>query len=369
MRTGSLKNLAVVVSIFFLTSYLSQVFLPVYFNDLGLSITEIIAILFFTFTVIGLLPLILLKIIKKFESLITFGIFSTMLFYVTLIYIKNPVVLGLAYGLSIATFWPSFNLLQFRLSKSKVRARVISLFSSIIPSIAGIIGPAVGGLVIQNFGFTSLFTTAIILYLAAFLFSVNIRFKPETYGFSIPRGRMFIIFFVTFIFSGFCESYWLAYPFFVFSVSGSVLYMGLVFAVSAVLFSIVTFLVNWLSDVKRARVEFAVIGTVLNAIWFFAIAFASTIHEVVALSLLSGLAHAFTISWFAHYGDSFSKEYYASILVMMEVGFMVGRIINLAPTYIFISEVNYASYFILLGVVSLFLLPLYIASKTSVKSG
>jgi len=48
---------------------------------------------------------------------------------------------------------------------------------------------------------------------------------------------------------------------------------------------------------------------------------------------------------------------------MMEVGFMVGRVINLVPTYIFISEVNYASYFILLGVVSLFLLPLYIASK------
>lgn len=363
MRTDSLKTLAVVVSIFFFTSNLSGMFLPIYFRDLGLSTAEIIEILFFTFVVIGLLPLVLLKVVKNFESVISFGIFSTMLFYITLIYIKNPVILGLAYGLSIATFWPSFNLLQFRLSESRVRARILSLFSSIIPSIASIIGPAVGGLVIQNFGFTLLFTAAIILYLTAFLFSINMKFKPETCEFSIPKGRSFTIFFITFILFGFSESYWLAYPFFVFSVSGTVLYMGLVLALSAILISAVTFLVNWLSDIKRSRVEFTIIGTVLNATWYFAIAFTSTMHEIVALSLLSGLASAFTLSWFAHYGDSFSKEYYASILVMMEAGLMIGRIINLAPTYIFISQANYASYFILLGVVSLFLIPFFIVSR------
>lgn len=55
--------------------------------------------------------------------------------------------------------------------------------------------------------------------------------------------------------------------------------------------------------------ELAVIGMVLNAIWYFAIAFASAMHEIVALSLLSGLASASTISWLAYYGDSFGKEY------------------------------------------------------------
>jgi len=78
----------------------------------------------------------------------------TMLFYVALIFVKNPLILGLAQGVSLATFWPSFNLLQFRLSGAKARARTISLYSSIIPSIAGIFGPATGGFMIQNFGFT-----------------------------------------------------------------------------------------------------------------------------------------------------------------------------------------------------------------------
>ena len=108
---------------------------------------------------------------------------------------------------------------------------------------------------------------------------------------------------------------------------------------------------------------FAFIGTALNAAWFFCVSFASTTYAIVALSLLSGLAGAFSISWFAHYGDSFSKEHYASILVLMEFGLMIGRVSNLVPTYIFISDANYAGYFRLLGTVLLFLIPFYILSR------
>jgi hypothetical protein len=48
---------------------------------------------------------------------------------------------------------------------------------------------------------------------------------------------------------------------------------------------------------------------------------------------------------------------------MMEVGLMIGRMANLALTYIFLSELNYAGYFILQGVVSLFLIPLFVTLK------
>jgi hypothetical protein len=72
---------------------------------------------------------------------------------------------------------------------------------------------------------------------------------------------------------------------------------------------------------------------------------------------LSGLASAFTISWFAHYGDSFDRRYYASILVMMETGLMIGRIMNLPPTCIFISEGEYQTYFMLIGLCTSILIP------------
>jgi hypothetical protein len=139
--------------------------------------------------------------------------------------------------------------------------------------------------------------------------------------------------------------------------------MGVVLTLSAVIVCAVTFLVNWVSDVKRMRVSFAVIGALLNALWFFALPFVSTTYEIVALSLLSGLASAFSISWFAHYGDSFSKEYYASILVLMETGLMIGRMGNLAPTYVLLGRADYASYFNLLGLILVFLIPLYASAK------
>jgi len=363
VQTSSMKILALTVGVFFFTNNLSTSFLPVYYMEIGLSVAEIAQLLFSTFTVIGLLPIMLLKFMKNFEKIITFGILSTALFFAALIYVKNPMILGLTYGLGIATFWPSFNLLQFRLSETRIRARTVSLFSSIIPSIASIVGPAVGGFVASTFGFPTLFTISIALYIVAFLLSRRIKFQSETHKFAIPRDKTFKIFFVSFILLGLSEAYWLAYPLFVNKISGGTFQMGLVLAASAVLICAVTFLVNWLSDIKKTRINFAIIGAVLNALWYFAIPFASTSQEIVALSLLSGFASAFSLSWFAHYGDSFSKEYYASILVMLEVGLMIGRTLNLAPTNIFISNANYTSYFTLLGLVWILIIPLYLIAK------
>jgi MFS family permease len=339
--------------------------LPIYFRDQGLGVAEIVTILLFTFIVLGFLPVTFLKLVKNFEKVISVGIFMTMLFYVALIFVKNPLILGLAQGVSLATFWPSFNLLQFRLSGAKARARTISLYSSIIPSIAGIFGPATGGFIIQSFGFTSVFAVSITLYMITFLLSLKIPCKPETYKFSIPKNNMFAIFFTTFVVAGLSETNWLAYPFFLYSVSGTVLNMGLVLAVTGILISAITFSINWLSDIKKTRIEFAVIGTVLSAAWYFGVGFATSTSQIIVLSLLSGFANAFRISWFAHYGDSFANEQYASILVMMETALMVGRIVNLTPTYIFMSQADYTSYFILLGTILLSLIPLYLISKNN----
>lgn len=358
-----MKILVIVVGLFFFTSNLSGSFLPIYFKNLGLTVAEIIEILLFTFIIIGLLPLALLRIVRNFERIISFGILFTLVFFVALVYIRSPILLGLAYGLGIATFWPSFNLLQYRLSESRMRARTVSLFSAVIPSLASIIGPAVGGFTIENFGFTSLFAISIILYLIAFLLSTQIRFKPETQQPSMPKSGILPVFFLTFIILGLIEAYWLAYPFFVLNVSGTILNMGLVLAASGVIMSAITYSVNWLSDIKRARIEFAIIGTTMNIAWYLLVAHSSTMHEIVGLSLLSGLASAFAISWFAFYGDCFPRHHHASILVLMEIGLMIGRILNLVPTYIFMSKGDYTSYFALLGTVAVLLIPLYVISR------
>lgn len=368
MEKNSTRTLAVAVTFFFFASSLSGVFLPIYYVDAGMSISDIIIILLFTFILAGLLPTILMYSSRNFERLISLGILTTVLFYVALIYVKNPVFLGLAYGLSMATFWPSFNLLQFRLSETGGRAFLISVMWVGIPSLTGIFGSAVGGFVVETFGFLALFLVSIALYMASFVFSLKIRCKPEVQRFSVPRNMVFVIFMITFVLWGWSESYWLAYPLFVRSVSSSILQTGLIFAASSLIMTFANLSINKLSDIKGTRVEFAVTGSILYALWYFAIAYASTAMEIVVLSFLSGFATAFSISWFAYYGDSFGREHYATILVMMEVGFMIGRILNLAPTYFYITAYDYTEYLMLLGVVSLFLIPFYFLSK-KVKSG
>lgn len=363
MHNSDFKNLGVASSIYFFSSNLTSMFLPVYYLSLGLGIGDIVLLLLATFVIIGLLPITLLRFIRNFERLICFGVLLSISFYTLLMFVKNPVVLGVAYGLSIATYWPSFNLLQFRLSESNVRARYVSLFSIIIPSIASIAGPAVGGLIIENFGFTTVLGLAVALYFVALTFFMRIEFRWESSGLTIPRNRKLPIFFATFIIFGMGEAYWLAYPLFVNRISETISRMGFVLALTSLVVSAITFLVNWLSDIKMRRAEFATIGVALNATWLFLIGHAATPQQIVCLSALSGLAGAFTISWFAYYGDSFSREHYASILAIMEVGLMIGRIINLAPTYIFISKADYRGYFTLLGAVILLVIPFLVYSK------
>ena len=153
MQYKSIRTLVAVVALFFFTSSLTGSFLPIYFRDQGLNLAQICAIMLLTFITLGFLPVTLLRTVKDFERMITVGILTTMLFFIALVFVKSPVILGLAYGVSLATFWPSFNLLLFRLSESNTRARTISLYSSIIPSLTGVAGPAAGGIIIQTIGY------------------------------------------------------------------------------------------------------------------------------------------------------------------------------------------------------------------------
>ncbi|MGC8998423.1 MAG: hypothetical protein ACP5JW_03360 [Candidatus Bathyarchaeia archaeon] len=89
---------------------------------------------------------------------------------------------------------------------------------------------------------------------------MRVKFEKETYNLSIPRSRRLKVFFATFVIFGLVEAHWLAYPLFVRGVSETLSRMGFVLALSGVAVFIITFLVNWLSDIKMRRVEFTIIG-------------------------------------------------------------------------------------------------------------
>lgn len=358
-------DLAVTIILFFLASNLTGVFLPIYFVNSGLAVNAISIILFLTFVVMGLVPLILILIIRNFERIISMGILLSALFYAAMVYVKNPILLGICYGLSLSTFWPCFNLLQFRFSKVKGRAFFVSIMSVVIPGASKTVGPALGGWFVANFGFVVVFAVSIILFLSSFIVSLRIEYKPESRRFSLPRNRIFMIFMATFVIVGFCESYWLAYPLFVDNVSHSLVKTGLIFAVSSSVMLVVQLIIGKLSDVKLRRCEFAALGSILNALWYFGLVFVTTDVSLVALSLLGGLSTALYISWFAYYGDSFNREKHGTLLVMMELGLAGGRILNLVPIVFYVGSGSFSSYFLISGIASLLLFPFYLSARTS----
>lgn len=359
---SSLLYLSIATAFYFFSGAVTSIFLPNYYLELGLSINQIIILIACIVSVLGLLPILTLKFLPEiFEKLLIVGVFFNIVFLALLMFVRDPFVLGLVDGISMATFWPAFNLLIFRLTGAKHRAMIASLLYIIIPTLVGIIGPAIGGAFIHFFNFNSIFILGIILSAIAMVFSFKINYKPVTGGFALPKKRLFLLFALIIALSGFIDLGWIAYPLFLYSLSGGFLQMGLVAALLSAVFAIVSFFVGKFSEVEKHKINFTVFSALMATAYLFALVFVRTIPQLIVISVFASLASVFGVSFFSLYGDFFKRKYHATLVVIWETLLMFGRLANLIPVYIFINNFDFSSYFWVLGIVSLFSLIPYAA--------
>jgi len=85
--------------------------------------------------------------------------------------VSDIIVLRAFAGIGLAFFWPITEVLVLQLAPRKRRVREIGLYSVAWGS-AFLIGPLLGGVIIQNFGFFELFVTSSVLILAALIGAV-----------------------------------------------------------------------------------------------------------------------------------------------------------------------------------------------------
>lgn len=93
------------------------------------------------------------------------GAALSLLFYMPYSYILFGIFNGLASGL----FWVSFNTAFFNKSKNSQHAKDASMYF-IFPSLAGIVMPPLGALVIDSFGYKILFLVTLLICIAPFLY-------------------------------------------------------------------------------------------------------------------------------------------------------------------------------------------------------
>ncbi|MDE1833689.1 MAG: hypothetical protein KGH58_04705, partial [Candidatus Micrarchaeota archaeon] len=93
MPDRSLLPLTIMVAFQSLASAVTGIFLPNYYLQIGMSITQISALIGVTMLLVGLVPLLTLKLLPRhFERLLPIGIFLGMVFYALLMFVKSPLV-------------------------------------------------------------------------------------------------------------------------------------------------------------------------------------------------------------------------------------------------------------------------------------
>jgi MFS family permease len=350
----SLIFFALAIFFYYLSHSTIGIFLPNYYLSVGLSVNQIVLLSSLMFIILGFLPLLNLKYFSKyFERFMILGLVSNAVFFALLIFVKNPLVLGIAYGISLATFYPAFNLMIFRFTDIKQRGMLVMLLYIVLPNLTGIIGPALGGALIHFFSFNITFVLGISLMIVAAILAFNVKYKPVKDNIVIPKDKLFWVFAAIIIIWGMMEVSWIAYPMFLYSITGGFLNMGIVSSVLAIIFTVIAIVVGKISEVHKHRMGFAFLGFVLTSVWFFAIAFVKTVSQLIAVSIIGGLGGVFILALFSIYGDFFQRKYHATMIVLWETFLMFGRLVSLIPIAFFINQFDFHNYFLTIGFISL----------------
>ena len=362
--------MALMFLIFSLSGSFISVFLPAYYVIIGSgNLNWALQFLAVQFAVLTIIPSVLLwDLHARFEALLLASFPCYILYYVLLLVRANPVLTGVAAGVALSLFWPSFQTVTIRVAHKNRIASTFTIFWLFVSSTASVIGPVAGGLVISfGGGFVAALSVSAGLYLVAFLSMWRFRFEAvtstgrpkELQG--PPRLNRFS---AAVLVWGMTDVGWHAYPLFALSVAGSFVNLGIVISAVGVVTAAVGIWIGRVSDRLSNRFGVYLIGTVAMTFALFVLGFVRTIPELLAVSVVSGTASAATgpvlIGWFA---ENYTQESAAPFWTRFELFLNPGRLVNLGLAALFLPVGNYAGYFATSGALGLLTIPPLYAFK------
>lgn len=317
---------------------LVSIFLPLYILRLGFPVETVFKffLVYYAVYVLASWPnaMVSSKLGYKHTSLLASPII--LVFYL-LLRNMNPACGAPVYqvavvgGLGFNLYWAGMNPEVAESSHSEDRERETGYFFS-MPTLASMISPAVGGLILAAYSFDTLFVSAaglIALSFAPFLLSrehhEGMEIDPKTF-FSRSHLDDFMTYMLKGVSSMGKKVFWPLYLAVVIQESASIGGAGSLLALGGALTSISLGKIT--DDGNRDKVIWA--GVVLTAVSYLLMSQVSSAGFAFAVSLLNGLSYtAISLPVYSRAMDRAEEEDYIEYFAFRETALSIGRVITL----------------------------------------
>lgn len=200
-----------------------------------------------------------------FEHCIFYSVPFAIFYFLTLSQIPNNktlMIFSILFVVAYKTlFWPSYHSDFAHYSRSGYRGREISMLS-FVSTMATVIGPVLGGIIISTFGFRVLFVIVSMVSLVSIIpiFTTREKFHPHTFSYSKAFERIYKPSnhykpkdFLAYL--GFGEEIIsvVAWPIFVYLLIDKYYLMGIIMSVLAIILALITLYVGKLSDILNIK--------------------------------------------------------------------------------------------------------------------
>ncbi len=314
------------------------IFVPIYLLKNSYSLLEIVLFLFALYAALGIYAFSA-AILESKWGLKRVVLISTPILLVyfgllfTIPYFRWPaLLLGFVHGAEQALYWIPMNTKFAQDTARGKKGKQIS-YAAVIESVAVIVAPLLGGIVLSYYSFNVLVLAVVALILVSIVpfFMTKDRIVEAIKGWKAAFSKQnYVHFNQHFIFGPLlvCASAWAIYLFYIFD---EYLYIGAISTAMGVCSAIFILWIGKMSDSKQRRAVIK-IGAVANAImWAFAF-FAVSMWAVIAASLLQGFFYTMiALPLFTSACNTAAKQNTVEFMVMRETALCAGRVLALIP--------------------------------------
>lgn len=370
-----IKELFISTTLVNLALAMVMLFEPIYLYQIGYSLKQIAVFYLITYILYFLLMPLGAKFAKSqgYELGIFLGTFLFIAFYIGIFFINHWPLLFYVMPIILAIqkmfYWPAYHADFAKFSDASEEGRELSSMT-VATSLVYIIGPALAGFIVANWGYGALFTIVSVLFLVSNVPTLVTKeeFKPQSFSYAYtyknlisPQNRQSLLAYI-----GFGEEFIVLvfWPVFISIIIINMFDLGLIMALATLVTTIITFYIGKLSDFRNKRGVLSLGSAVYALSWFIRIFVQNTIGVffVDSLSRLGKNTVTIPLTAITYENAKNIKDdkhkHVMSAVVFFEMSLVVGKLIAILAILVILYFIGtellaFKAMFILAGAMTL----------------